>query len=262
MANISDAQRKQRLLNALPPDGTSRGNRALARELKWKPDLYLKIRDDLVTEGKVQVGRGRGGSVRLTKPTPVVGKKKQKTAIQQAAKPTRGAERKLYPDFLKSLHTWAEAQGWTDKLVQQTSDQGSKATGGKYTRPDFVVVGIKKYEYTPGLVRDVETFEVKPLGALIDGVFEAAAHSRAATRSYLALQVAPDSPTEDQLARFEAECQRFGVGLITFTDPGDYENWTFLVDPVRTEPDPELLEQFVRDQMNKKNQETVRKWVR
>jgi hypothetical protein len=261
MANISDAQRKQRLLDALPPDGTSRGNRALAQELKWSPDLYLKIRDELVTESKVQVGRGRGGSVRLTKPAPITGIKKPKTKTQHTTKPTKGAERKLYPDFLKSLQTWAEAQGWTDKLVQQTSDQGSKATGGKYTRPDFVVVGIKKYEYTPGVVRDVETFEVKPLGAPIDGVFEAAAHSRAATRSYLALHVAPDSPTEDQLARFEAECQRFGVGLITFTEPGAYEKWTFLVDPVRTEPDPELLEQFVRDQMIKKNQEIVRKWV-
>jgi hypothetical protein len=261
MANISDDQRKKRLIHALPADGSSRGNQALARQLKWNLDLYFKIRDELVAEGKAQVGRGRGGSLRLSKPAPSVPAKKGAGRRRKAVVP-RVPERKLYPDFLKSLHLWAEAQGWTDKVVQQTAEQGGKKTGGKYTRPDFVVVGFKKYEYTPGLVRDVETFEVKPLGAPIDSVFEAAAHSRASTRSYLALHVAADQPTEDVLARFEAECQRFGVGLVTFSDPADYEAWQYLVDPVRAEPDPDLLEQFVRDQVSKKNQEHIRKWVR
>ena len=157
---------------------------------------------------------------------------------------------------------WAEAQGWTERIVQQTSDQGTRATGGRYTRPDFVVIGMRKYDYSPGVVRDVETFEVKPLGAKIDAVFEAAAHSRAATKSYLALQIDENNPTEHALARFEDECRRFGVGLITFKDPCKFERWNFLVEPVRREPDPELLEQFIRDQVNVRNQELVRKWVR
>jgi hypothetical protein len=255
MTNITDAERKKRLLKALPEDGSAVGNRRLAAALSFNPDKYFELRDELVAEGKVQIGRGRGGSVHLAQASRS-GRKRAKPI-----KRSKNVERALYPGFLKSLQTWADAQGWTDKLVKQTADQGGRKTGGRYTRPDFIVVGSKRYEYTPGVIRDVETFEVKPLGALVDSVFEAAAHSRMATKSYLALQIATDEPTEDELGRIEQECQRFGVGLITFEDPSDYDRWEYRLDPVRSEPDPELLEQFVRDQIDPKSQQQIRKWM-
>jgi hypothetical protein len=82
------------------------------------------------------------------------------------------------------------------------------------------------------------------------------------TKSYLALQTTQETPTDDELARLESECQRFGVGLILFGKPQDFEDWDYRIDPIRQEPDPELLEQFIRDQLSAKNQETIRKWVR
>ncbi len=260
MANISDAERKRRLLRKIPSDGSSIGNKALSRNLGWDLDLYFKIRDELAAEKAIEIGRGRGGSIRL----PAARRKniRRKKRKGKTSKKRRSVERGLYPGFLTALHLWADAQGWTDKVVQQTSDQGSRKTGGRFTRPDFVVFGSKKYEYTPGTVRDVESFEVKPLGTPIDAVFETAAHSRVTTKSYLALHVASDNPTEDELSRLESECQRFGIGLILFEDPSKFANWDYRIDPVRREPDPDLLEQFVRDQLTAKNQETIRKWVR
>jgi hypothetical protein len=247
----SDAERKRLLLNALPEDGSAVGNTNLMRRLKWSADTYFKLRDDLVTEAKVQTGRGRGGSVRLATP--------HESGAQPKRTKKGSPERALYPRFLESLKTWASGQGWTDHVVQQTSDQGRRRTGGRFTRPDFVVVGMKKYEYTPGIVRDLETFEVKPIGATIEAVFETAAHSRIGTKSYLALHTAADNPTEDDLGRIEAECQRFGVGLVTFEDPGRFDAWLYLVEPVRSEPDPELVEQFITSQISAKNQERIRK---
>jgi hypothetical protein len=252
MANISDDERKSRLLAAVPKDGSSIGNTYLARQLGWSLDVYFKVRNGLVTDGRLEIGRGRGGSVRLIVDTP-------STSAPPARKPRNEKERSLYAPFLGTLKIWSAGQGWHDHVVQQTSDQGAKATGGRYTRPDFVVIGIKKYEYTPGVVRDIETFEVKPLGATIDAVFEAAAHSRAATKSYLALEVAENQPTEDEIARFESECQRFGLGLLTFVEPTE---WHYLVDPVRREPDPELVDQFFRAQILPVNQERIRKQLR
>jgi hypothetical protein len=254
MARITDDKRKQRLLQAIPADGTAVGNKYLAKSLGWALDSYFKLRNELVTDGKVEIGRGRGGSVRR------VSSEIDRAAVVPKVRRTR--ERSLYPGFLESLRTWAGAQAWTEHIIQQTSDQGARRTGGRYTRPDFVVIGIKKYEYTPGVVRDIETFEVKPLGAPIDVVFEAASHSRAATKSYVALQIAENEPTEDELGRIESECQRFGIGLITYTDPKDYPNWQYLSEPIRKEPDPELVEQFIRDQVSITNQERVRKWMR
>jgi hypothetical protein len=256
MARITDEERKKRLLKAIPADGTAVGNKYLAKSLSWDLDGYLKLRNELVAEGKVEIGRGRGGSVRrvLTEVDPA--------AVAARRKSRRTSERSLYPGFLESLRLWAGAQAWTDYIIQQTSDQGRRRTGGRFTRPDFVVIGIKNYECTPGVVRDIETFEVKPLGATIEVVFEAASQSRVASKAYVALQTAENEPTEDELGRIESECQRFGIGLITFADPSDYQNWQYLAEPVRKEPDPELVEQFVRDQMSTKNQEHTRKWMR
>ncbi len=256
MARITDAERKKRLLKLLPADGTPVGNKYLAKKLGWPLQSYFKLRDELVAEKKVEVGRGRGGSVR--RPSTEI----DRAAIVARKGRRRSSERSLYAGFLEGLRLWARAQSWTDHIIQQTSDQGRRRTGGRFTRPDFVVIGTKKYEYTPGVIRDIETFEVKALGATIDVVFEAASHSRFATKAYVALQTAENEPTEDELGRIESECQRFGLGLITYQDPSDYDNWEYRCDPVRKEPDPELVEQFVRDQVSAKNQEKIRKWIR
>jgi hypothetical protein len=252
VGRISDEERKERLLGAVPRDGSPVGNTFLSKQLGWSPEAYFKLRNELVAEEKLSVGRGRGGSVRLSQPSIL-----PTAEVEEAHRPR---ERSLYPAFLVSLNTWADAQGWSNYIIEQTSDQGRRRTGGRLTRPDFLVVGVKKYEYTPGVVRDIETFEVKPIGAGIDSVFEAAAHSRVATKSYLALQVGENEPTEDELGRMEAECQRFGVGLITFEDPKDYANWSYPVDPIRREPDPELVEQFIRSQLMDKHQTKIRMW--
>jgi len=261
MADTTTARKKKQLLKLLPTDGAPIGNTALRKHLGWSPGTYFRCRDELKAEDKIILGRGRGGSVRLTKALPRKRHAKQTMACQGKAK-HRASERSLYPGFLKSLENWATAQGWTSQIVQQTSDQGGRSTGGKYTRPDFVVVGSKKYEYSHGIVRDVETFEVKPLGARIDSVFEAAAHSRRATKSYLAMQVTPDEPSESEMARVESECSRFGIGLITFKDPAKVDEWRYLVDPVRAEPDPELLEEFISEQVSEANKKLIRQWLK
>ena len=53
------------LLDGVPDDGTSIGNKRLRDEvLKWEIDLYLAVRDRLIDDGSLIVGRGKGGSVR------------------------------------------------------------------------------------------------------------------------------------------------------------------------------------------------------
>jgi hypothetical protein len=43
----------------------SSGNGALRRELGWSESRYWKAHSALMEEGKIQKGRGRGGSVSL-----------------------------------------------------------------------------------------------------------------------------------------------------------------------------------------------------
>lgn len=248
---------KTELLSSIPLDGTAIGNKSLREQLEWSAEQYHRVREELVREGAIRLGRGRGGSVSLVRPTLAPGSIPATELVQPAPKKR---ERDLYPGFLKGLRKWAEDQGWTDHFVEEIAHQGRRNTGGSWTRPDFVVVGVQKYEYTPGVVRDVETFEVKQANCGIDAVFETAAHSRCATKSYLAIQKEDGRPGEDDLARIEYECQRFGLGLILFLEPDLPDEWEYSVEPTRKEPDPEYLEQFVSNQI--KSKEKLRKWLR
>ncbi len=57
-------------LAKLPIDGSALGNSTLRKELRWPESRYWEIRDDLLRQGLIQRGRGRGGSVRLSSARP------------------------------------------------------------------------------------------------------------------------------------------------------------------------------------------------
>lgn len=258
MSGDDQARLKERILALLPPDGSSMGNATVRAALGLELTQYQTVRDELVKEGIIELWRGRGGSVRRKVAEPAEELKKGKEATSKH----EGKESKLYAPFHTSLRLWARDQSWTDYVVHKSAFGGKKHTGGTWTRPDFVVVGYRKFEYTPGIVRDVETFEVKTYICGIEAVFEAAAQSRAATKSYLAIHKTQDGPSPDTLDRIESECVRFGLGLLLFTDPKNYAAWEYRVEPNRQEPDPFNVEEFIRTQIPKSDQEKIRKWLR
>jgi hypothetical protein len=265
MANSEST--KAKVLAAVPEDGTAIGNKRLRESLSLGVRAYQAAVDELIEDGELERWRGRGGTVRRTGalaawPKPAKTPVDEAKAEQEASNRSRVLESKLYPPFLESLKLWANEQGWTQHVVNQIANQGSKKTGGTWTRPDFVVVGYRKFEYTPGIVRDVETFEIKPSTCGIEAVFETASHSRVATKSFLAIHLTDDGPDQDLLGRIEAECVRFGIGLIVFTDPKNYDTWDYKVEPSRSEPDPFDLEEFIRIQVPTADQERIRKWLR
>jgi hypothetical protein len=57
--------RKDRFLAVLTELGGSAGNGRLRETLQWAEATYNGVKDDLVAEGVVTLGRGRGGSVSL-----------------------------------------------------------------------------------------------------------------------------------------------------------------------------------------------------
>lgn len=251
MGRPKNEELQQQLLRLVPADGSTIGNKRLRETLGWTPETYQQVKKALVHSKTLQVGRGRGGTVSLVGAQPTT----EKNGSERDSSMRKG-ELALYPKFLNALKLWAADQGWTSHFVEQIAHQGRKYTGGSWTRPDFVVVGYKKYDYTPGVVRDIETFEVKPAGCTIEAVFETAAHSRVATKSYLAINKGEE---EEELERFESECQRFGIGLILFPDSGSPDDWEYVVDPMRREPDPAYLERFVIDQIE--NKDKLRHWL-
>uniref|UniRef100_UPI0005845F42 type I restriction-modification system subunit M N-terminal domain-containing protein n=1 Tax=Xanthomonas arboricola TaxID=56448 RepID=UPI0005845F42 len=61
----STEQKIERFIAALTSLGGSAGNQRLREELGWQDSTYQRIKQQLIDDGRIRAGRGRGGSVAL-----------------------------------------------------------------------------------------------------------------------------------------------------------------------------------------------------
>ena len=256
------------LMSKVPDNGEPIGNITLMKRLSWQPEDYWKIRNRLIERGMLDLGKGKGGSVK--RPIKVVNIPDQAVAaeprVEAAPRDDYQKEVALYPKIAKMLSdSWVAASLYDESVVQITAQQGSKLTGGKWSRPDIAVAVFSTYPYVPGRHFDVVTFEVKaPEGIDITVVYEALAHRRSATRSYVLLHVPLNFDAEPELGLDEvyAEAKKYGIGVITFGKVDEYETWEEVVEPVRVEPDPRRLNDFLAKQFTIKQLEQIMKWFK
>lgn len=200
----------KKLLGLVPPDGEFIGNVNLLRRSKLG-DKYWDVRHELISKGALIRGKGRGGSVAriLDNGGIVTAKKKGKAHVEK--------ERELY----EPLKDWLDEIWGADKIPGDffevcitATPKGKKRDGGKWSRPDLVLVQVNNYDYLAQPVLEVTTFEVKRFSDAedISSVYETAAHSRWAHFSYLVVEV-PDGDHEFA-ERFMSEVERFKLGLI------------------------------------------------
>lgn len=64
MARPTLAEDRKTFLAAIRKHPDTVGNLALRSELGWSEDRYWKVHTSLVDDGRIERGRGRGGSVR------------------------------------------------------------------------------------------------------------------------------------------------------------------------------------------------------
>lgn len=273
--SVSDeelAKREEQLLSALETLGGSAGNTTLRRELAWEESEYWPIRDRLVDRGRLVLGKGKGGSVRLMPSAAEAGTPEgglgAAAAPGAAALPAYTTEAELYAPIAAVLRSaWAKDKRYREQVIEVTARQGKRDTGGKWTRPDVTVASISTLLYVPQKLFDVTTFEVKPADALdVTAVYEALAHRRAATRAYVWLHV-PEQElempgVEEQLGVIVAEAKQHGIGVIVGSDPGDYDTWDERVEAVRVDPDPQKLNDFIAVQFTTGNKDELLKWMR
>jgi hypothetical protein len=254
--------------------GVRAGNRSVIRALKWSKNAYWPIRDRLVDQGRLELGKGKGGSVRIVRPhPPAVAPEAPSLAadqpvildqVSQAPIP-RIREDGLYDPIAGVLRTdWAKDKRYRELILEVTARQGKRETGGKWTRPDIAVATMTTLLYLPGKLFDVTTFEVKASDALdVTAVYEALSHRRAATRAYVWLHVPKsDSASEEVLSAINSEAKRHGIGVIVGSNPHDYDTWEEVVEAVRGEPDPQRLNDFIAVQFSAGNKNELLKWMR
>lgn len=250
---------EEKFLRGLP-FGESMGNTTLLAKLQWPDAQYWAIKSRLLDQGKVQKGRGRGGaSLRLfqfdDEKTPV-----DLPVVVVTPSTEYDDERKLYVPVEDVLvGGWLKERGFDRFLVERTSSQGGRATGGAWSRPDLTIVGYQTFPYLPGKYLDVVTFEIKPEWDIsVKAVYEALSHRRGATRCYVVLHM----PTEREIDDVLSEAKKFGVGVITISSFTGMGNWIEEVEAERIEPDPERLNNFLAVQIGEANRQEILKWLR
>ncbi|MCZ4520955.1 hypothetical protein O4220_20785 [Rhodococcus ruber] len=259
MSSLQLTDDEYSLYLAIPEDGSSIGNKAARTKLgNWAKPRYWAAREGLVSKQLVLIGGGGGGSVRRIvsdDEVSLVGEPaRQTTDLHAIVVRPRSREKSLYGPLVTTLaDSWSAQRRSVALAVEDTSSQGSKKTGGTWTRPDIVAVNLKKYDYLPGSFLEVTTFEVKPADYIgITAVYEALAHRRAATHSYVLLQV-PAMRSNSLSAAVEdvrVVATEHGIGVITFADEADFDTWDVLDEAVRNDPDPEKLNDFIATQLS------------
>ncbi|WP_420101232.1 type I restriction-modification system subunit M [Bosea sp. (in: a-proteobacteria)] len=84
---MADQEQNDRFVAALTELGGSAGNGRLREALRWDEAVYNAVKDELVAEGVVTLGRGRGGSVSLG--GVVKAQAKEAAPVSLRAKPAR-----------------------------------------------------------------------------------------------------------------------------------------------------------------------------
>lgn len=240
---------KSILLDIVPKDGTTIGNKAARSELKsrihttYQREIedkdYWDIRDALLTMTPSPIGvrRGGGGAIYLLNPT----------TTQQKATPDNEYKKEsdLYEPVLEYLRNrWVKDYRIERYVPEVTAHKGSKDTGGKWTRPDITLFAVRQYPFIPGKTVELISFEIKPLDCFdIQGVFETASHSVFAHRSYLMIRMSSkyENDNSDILDRISRECERFGIGFITFINPKDWDTYDIRQEAAHRNPDPDQL---------------------
>jgi len=260
--------REPELLSRLPQDGSFMGNTRLLRELRWPEVDYWAVRNRLVDRGVLEIGRGRGamfGELHSTiRRTPR--SEYPPPPIEEVAEIGITCEADLYEPLARVVEQkWVLDKRVESAIVRITAVQGRRPTGGKWTRPDITVATLSTYPYVPGRHFDVVTFEVKTSGAIdVTAVYEALAHLRCATRSYVLVHV-PDNRVDDleeDVIEVCSEAKKHGIGVITVGDPTEYETWNERVEAIRSEPDPRKLNDFLAKQLTHDQLERVVRWFR
>lgn len=261
---------ESQLMETLNGQGGRAGNKTLMKVLSWTEDDYWPIRNRLLDQGRLELGRGKGGSVRVVPqkvPTLIdqVGYSEEQLVPEQIANSiARIRESDLYEPVAQVLQdAWAKDKRYRDILLEITARQGKRDTGGRWTRPDITIATMTTLIYVPGKIFDITTFEIKTSDSLdVTSVYEALAHRRAATRAYVWLHTPEPESVEDAVSAIVAEAKRHGVGVITGIDADDYDTWEEQVEAVRFEPDPINLDNFIKVQFSTGNKDELIKWMR
>lgn len=244
MAELSELARK--ILEALPKDGSRRGNGSLRKRLGMDASQYFQARRELRQQRLVVTGKGKGGSIGLAEissPPP------QPTGVKGVK-----SESDLYEPIKKYFdENWKpnyEAPDFYCAVITATPKR-QKRKSGRWSRPDVSILTISRYQFLPTKQVEVTMVEAKKYGhATLQAVFETASQGKFAHRAYLVIEwleeTDMDQTRDENVTRILKEARRFGVGIMQMKKKEDGQ-WDFreVLEAERREPEPDECNTFI-----------------
>ena len=232
--DYEEEEEVRRVYRLVPSSGSTTA-RQIAERLNVPEKTVQEPIDQLKAVRLVDTGKGRSRSVeRLPRndhekrELDLYAPMKRELEERWAAQPGR----EYYPPPGRYLRV----------LVNQGENKGT------WTRPDLTLVGGKTLPYLPGKFLDVVTFEVK-FWPDLKGLYEALAHRRRATHSYVVYFPRGKDhnwePHAEDVARITTEALRYGIGVLLARQEDDFASWKELVEPNKNETDPQMLHSFL-----------------
>jgi hypothetical protein len=259
---------RDRLLAVLPQDGQFVTNKEVRDQLHLKEDRYWEVRQQLLDDRKIIIGRGYGGRVALKQDAQQLSEEHKQPTPTETHEEIAGieeefkAESNLYKPFADAIRKISQDEGLDQTIVQVTAWATKKKNLGPWTQPDICRISIQNLMYLKQKIVELTTYEIKPNICDVHGVYEALSHSRRAHRSYLALYTKnkeTDPNAESRLERLKIECARTGVGLIVFTDPKNFETYDTLVEPRANFADLTEVNEFIATEITERDK--ILKWL-
>lgn len=143
--------------------------------------------------------------------------------------------------------------------VVDTSTGGARS--GTWSQPDFTVALLRSYEYSTLRHIELVGYELKRAGqGKVTAVHEALAHRRWVHYAYLVLFTPPDSDEEVRITELTFECNRHGVGFITFSDANDLSSFNIHAHPQFEGVPAHRVDEFVADRLGEVS-EDLRNWM-
>ena len=180
-------------------------------------------------------------------------------------------ENKLYTEIQTALERyWRQEYPGIDKFVSQiTANQGSRKTGGLWSRPDIVFATCSKFEFIPGYQNfDLATVEVKLASSVNEtAIVETVSHRSKALKSYLLIYRDDDGKNSKMVESIAEMARKNKIGLFTIGDDGlnggieNLDNWSEIVSPIKNDSvSPVELNEFIKVQCSEVVGRETSKW--
>lgn len=175
-------------------------------------------------------------------------------------------ESDLYPpvhDFLEQRFRDRLQPTYGDlRTISAVTATAGGAGSGQWSRPDLALVALWRTKYALTWSLDLHGFEVKTqAGCSPASVHEALSHAALVHYSHLVWHNPDWADGRPECKTILARCGRYGVGLVTFADPGNSDSFTVRLTARRHDASGEAVDEFIETRFPEADRAQLNRWI-